>query len=145
MLNCRVKNTSYLICQCLHRHSEFAINSNDSQIDTMAKHKCMSTSDRKACYYMLLSFCQDRVPKRGAWANVAALFSVDPRMVARLWKDMRTRIENSDNEDPIDDDRDQQQCCISWTKAKDCQKRHLNLEQPLEKKASSFMAEKNLR
>jgi len=36
--------------------------------------------------------------------------------VARLWKDMRSRIENSDNEDPIDDDTDQQQCLMDKSK-----------------------------
>jgi len=78
------------------------------------KYKQLTPSDRKACYYMLLSFCEDGVPKRGAWANVAGVFSVDPKTVARLWKDIRGRMEIDNIE--VDDDHDAQQHLIDKSK-----------------------------
>jgi len=78
------------------------------------KCKQLAASDRKAICHMVLSFCQDGEPKRGAWANVAGVFSVDPKTVARLWKDIRTRIEV--DEIPHDDDHDAQQCLVDKSK-----------------------------
>ena len=52
---------------------------------TMAvRHKQLTTSDRKARCHMLLSFCQDGVPKRGAWANVAGLFKFP--LILKPWR-----------------------------------------------------------
>jgi len=51
---------------------------------------------------------------RGCWANVAGLFSVDPKTVARLQKDISAKTEK---ELPaLNQDADQQQCLMDRTK-----------------------------
>jgi len=53
----------------------------------------LSTVDRKAMCHMVLAMCEDGVPLRGAYANIAPPFSVAPQTVTRLWKLFRNKID----------------------------------------------------
>jgi len=78
------------------------------------KYKQLTTSDRKAICYNILSFCEDGVPARGTWAGVAAGFSVDPKTVARLWKDVSSRIKKQFPD--TNQDENQQQWLLDKSK-----------------------------
>ena len=79
---------------------------NDNDVAPKTKYKTLSTADRKAIYYMVLSMSEDGVPARGAYAVVASHFSVDPCTVARHFKKLHANIQ-ADNETAADADNDE--------------------------------------
>jgi len=84
-------------------------------VGNKVKERELTTTDRKAAYYMVLGFCEDGKPKRGACACVAPHFSVAPETVARLWKKSRAKLllEYPPNHD---DDNDNHQYLMDKSK-----------------------------